>query len=395
MSLNFIQYLTIPYIYAVKNIIIMKHHISSALALLSFLCISCNNSSKDIPPTITLTGEVINNSEPLSMPVIWAVDDSTAYLTSFSDRFLIDRFRLAGDSVHIIERIGKKGVGPLEMPYCAVSYSTDTKQLSLYNNNTKSIVTYDMSANADSCLNIDFTPNWPTGAVFHNISGLRNNDLLCTVRWSTDSVSTATSKPWFLRINHEDNTVHPVKGFDIEDNESVPIQTKGLLYVPNSRFARRPNHDQFVYTADNSRYLEIFTIENDSIRDRKIVLNQLPEYTVDSTNGMPRITSCETAYGIIPVATEKYIYCLMPRCTLNDLKQIMMGNMPDKFKGTACDYQFKGDVQVYDWDGNLIKTLSLNPMVINIMVSQDDRYIYGMSEDEDSETLFMRYPIPE
>ena len=119
------------------------------------------------------------------------------------------------------------------MPSCAVSYSTDTKQLSLYNNNTKSIVTYDMSANADSCLNIDFTPNWPTGAVFHNISGLRNNDLLCTVRWSTDSVSTATSKPWFLRINHEDNTVHPVKGFDIEDNESVPIQTKGLLYVPN------------------------------------------------------------------------------------------------------------------------------------------------------------------
>ncbi|MDE6153361.1 MAG: hypothetical protein K2G21_04360, partial [Muribaculaceae bacterium] len=63
--------------------------------------------------------------------------------------------------------------------------------------------------------------------------------------------------------------------------------------------------------------------------------------------------------------------------------------------GTACDYQFKGDVQVYDWDGNLIKTLSLNPMVINIMVSQDDRCIYGMSEDEDSETLFMRYPIPE
>lgn len=366
---------------------------STVIILVAAIFISCSDKNSTFVNSSVkkLKGEIIETNDDFFGQKVKYADSSNIYLESYKTNYYQERFELI-DSIWILtDKYGSKGQGPNDIMATETSFSANGNKMLLYDALSKKGLLYNVGL--DTCIieKLDALYQIPNDYRAEHIILVNDSTITCRVDYSSYGLPDDQSMVFFGSLNLKNGEFRLINGYSIDDNQQTPYTTKQLVYG-SCYFVKRPSSNRYAICYDRGQVLEIFDIENYNINNRHILKQSYPVY-VKSDDEMPKYKDTGVCDGLFMTATDDYIYVLPSRYTITDLQKIFFENaIIDKFEGHAKGYLFKDEVWVYDWDGNLVKEFALSPMVsMSIAITPDNKYIYGLSENENYMPILMRY----
>lgn len=127
--------------------------------------------------------------------------------------------------------------------------------------------------------------------------------------------------------------------------------------------ATRPSSTQFVIANRYADELEFYQLDSTESFLTRGPAGVSRVYSANNNNGTASMQlGPNSHHGYVDVtASEKYVYALFS------------GRKVDESNSTQC-----GVIHVYNWQGGLVKTLSLDVHVTDIAASRDGRYLYAV-----------------
>ncbi len=177
-------------------------------------------------------------------------------------------------------------------------------------------------------------------------------------------------------IDVEKKIVTPL-GYWIEDGYDGPVLPKQSIYLSNSKIYM--NGNKLLYACGEGRYLELLTLDGDTIVGRSAIYDTYPEYESDRDQMNYRIHR-NNYRGMRVFATDAYIY----------VRLVPLRSPHEKFKGYP--WYYFDEVEVYDWDGNFIKNYQTDTPFYAMAVTPDDKCLYTLTHSlSTNETILCRY----
>ena len=359
-----------------------KHFLGTLICL--FVCISCsrneNNATEELQATFMHTNSLISSAG------ILAVFDDTLFLGARQQDYLFDKYLIDGDSLRLIGSLVKRGNGPNELLMAGAQLvNKQSHRLLFYDTNTSKAV--------------EVLPG--DTVKYRGIDSFRQpgNAFIMRAEYRSDSsliaclINTNELNEWFADLNIISGELTIIPEFSPNDGiDSSPL-TKQWLYNSGARLKKHPKQDWYVYTCDEGLYLELFKIKNDSIIDRKVLLNQYPKYHTGDDGVTPTGFPGEQLMGLQIDTTEDFIYATFSDMTYNDFRKIASGQTVNKLSKPGMTDGFDNRLYIFDWSGTLIKSYELSHPIANIAASDTKREIYGVTEDEDGEYQVVKYSV--
>lgn len=171
------------------------------------------------------------------------------------------------------------------------------------------------------------------------------------------------------------------------DDVVVPAEEKAMVAY-GGQAAKRPWHNQFVYSSGTGHYVVIYKYdENNHVNEEKIVFNELPKYSV--VNNKAR-RSDENLDGLVIAVSENYIYLSDTNLTLGDYRsagEMNKNGYPGGYSKT---------IYVCNWNGEPVTKYELDRAAVYCSVDKNDEYLYAFSFDEKTyESDIVRFKLPE
>lgn len=186
-------------------------------------------------------------------------------------------------------------------------------------------------------------------------------------------------------IDFKNQTVFPLEYWP-EDGRKCDSIVKHAVYTDNcSLFAN--GKGRFLYQCNSERFAFVFSVEGSKISDIKELYSVHPDYQTDRSKRNYEYRSI-SAEALECTANSKYIYALLRD---SDRKGVKL----DKWKNP---YIYGNVVQIFDWQGNNVRTIRLDRFGQDVFVSDDNKILYLFTKDyfeEDSKPEIWAYNLSE
>lgn len=168
-----------------------------------------------------------------------------------------------------------------------------------------------------------------------------------------------------------DSVVTPIAFPYPDAGVACPEITLGTAFI--GTLQKRPEYNEYVFSAQNSRYVMIFSLQDSIPGNVKLLYDAVPQFALAADGINPRISG-ETLSGFYVQATREYIY-LTPRNHRDKDAEALEGH--PSF-GTAFE------ILVFDWNGEPVKRILLDRPVKNVTVDSWNDYMYARHTDSTS-----------
>lgn len=354
-----------------------------SLTIVLFLS-SCKNESKNIG-TIKLEGTTMGVSDPnFVIRKIICQHDSIIYMESMMKDTLINAYLIKEDSLILLHRFLKRGSGPYEMTWLTSLFDKESGNLSFFENNGALTKGYMINLNKENSIQdksswkiLDFIKikNYRSAQSFVQIS----DTLLLAMGGKYHSREIIS----IINLNDMQDVIPlefwPNDGFD--QNNLV----KQAVYMDNAKLAKNNTLKKYLYVAGEGKYVEIFEItEDNKITGRKIIYESYPKYEVRADNMNKKMSEDMVHHGFYVCATDSFIYIRPVEHTYDQLRS------GQSYKGYGLNYNEM--IEVFDWNGNLLKKYELDIPFYSFIVDEKDRIIYVETDDlETGDSIIRKY----
>lgn len=163
----------------------------------------------------------------------------------------------------------------------------------------------------------------------------------------------------------KNDSVYPSSIDYPDDGINCSRVSKSLVYQGNLQ--KHPRYDKFVFVSYYGQIMEILQLTESGTLEMVSSFNKIyPQYVPSESVGFNFMDKNMTGCLSLSV-TENYIY------------QLYSGK-----EKTDSGRNFSDKVLVYDWEGNLVRTLLFEEELSGFCVNDDDTAIYGLAYDEDA-----------
>lgn len=365
----------------------MNIKIVNLIACLLLLQISCIEKNSHLSPEVeqvSLTSAEFINDSLLNKPKSIVVTDEFIVVNnskSIKDS-LIDIFNLNGE---FISSCVHKGEGPMEaldipnIQYSKLDSCIYVVDFPLYNYKILRISDYSKQ-------------NASIEKVFSYYS--ENND---SILLSGGAVYLANGQIAASNVN-------PASVVVIFDGNSDTIRLLGqvpdkkLIDRRLSDFGNSTIYHPFVAISPNGDFAAFFY----DVSDMHLIINVIKNKTVvNFVEGKPAvgIALSEVAPGVFIGAVTGKTFCYTQSLSLSNdyIYQLYIGLLTEDLENTHFFKDAKhygaNTVNVYDRDGNHLKTITLDSWVTSIAVSPDDKYLYAITQSSENGYTILRYEL--
>lgn len=349
---------------------------------------SCSNHRADLQLDGTLEAEVVKLDTAIYGSSIRCGYKDLVFLWQKSPDWCFEVCQLKNDSLIKLGNFLSKGGGPFEMPRGNLYVSEDLQKLFVWSDNyvTMYSIPFPLYTNIfqqDTWTKLN-VPS-PEGEFFwsNSLSPIQ------AVDDSTFLVMASNYKEnYFLSLVGEGNCITPV--YDLpypEDGVSAAPIIRWSAYNNDGWFLKRPGYNKYAFTGEDGNYLGIFDWEDKKICNLKYSLNEFPDYYA-RPDGINIKRNPNNQLGYMAKATSKYIYLLAS---------------PFKKRQERVDNEFykgynrfsRNRITICTWEGEIVGNYLLEIPINSFVVSEDDRFLIGYTEDpETGDYMMVRYALP-
>ncbi|MDH6313867.1 hypothetical protein M2137_002658 [Parabacteroides sp. PFB2-10] len=355
--------------------------------LFLFVCISCSYSErgssldklKKLNNTKISSSILECDSMILSDYLVEMINDKLI-VQNFKTDHAFTIFAMNGNKLVKENDLIRIGNGPYEMVYPSCFVDKATQDIYFYDSKDNSVDYYKINAESS---NLYQKENWTK----FKSSSFNDYFLGTNGGFATMGDSAYVIVGGGLDKTNMLSVVHKEKDIIIDTNASFPedncyaeIITKRVIYN-NGGIRSRGIGNQYLYYGWSGNYAEIFSFKNVHEVSRKSVVNDFTIYTT-SDDGMNPKGDIENLRGLKAYTTNKYIY-LMPYPLRN--KDFIDKN---DYKGYPNFYN--EDIFVFDWEGNFVKSYTLDKLINTFVISEDDSSLFGITADENGEYQILK-----
>ncbi|ADV43348.1 BF3164 family lipoprotein [Bacteroides helcogenes] len=352
------------------------------------LLVSCTLSKKerDGSRVVNLEATLLSVDTAILGSKLAVLSSDILLLSTVNHSPVYDVCRIRKDSIIKIGSFMSIGEGPYEMNLSTCFISEESNNLYVYSQDYRKmfVIPFPLSENL---LNTDNWEELKVPSVKNCFWSYGYSAIQIVSDSSFLSVGGSYEDANVLSLIQVGKSVEKVNGFSYPENESdIPNIVKRQVYN-ESHLVKRPFVNQYAIVGDRADYLGIFNFENKQVVNLHFVKKNFPKY-VAMQDGMNVSYDPENSNGYRANATSHFIYLLSsPFKTMNE-----WGNAID-YKGYPSSYRDR--IEVYDWDGNYVKTFVLNMPVGSFNVSENDSIILAntMLLDEEKECI-VKFAIP-
>lgn len=364
----------------------MKHlHI-----LFIFICVSCslNKNESFLDQLKENKNTKIEGSILKSDSIIWGrslvdIIDNKLIIQNFNIDYAFTIFSIENNILVKEKDLIKKGNGPYEMIYPACFIDQATKNIYFYDINGTNITVYKIN---NKNLDMHQTSNWTQ----NHISNIDNYFWSMTGGFAIMNDSSyillggTLDKTNMLSIIDQNNKKIIDSNIDFpSDKCRTEIIIKRQIYN-NGGIKKRATNNQFLYYCLEGNYAEIISFKNKHKATRKVIINDLPIYTT-ADNGITPKGNDNNLRGLKAYTTNQYIYIMPYPLRHKDF----IGK--DNYKGYPIYYN--NDIYVFNWNGDFIKSYTLNKLIDTFVVDESDTSLFGITTDENNEYQIIKFPL--
>ena len=349
---------------------------------------SSSHHRADLQLDGTLKAETIKLDTAIYGSYIRCGHKGLFFLSQKSPDWSFEICQLKNDSLIKLGDFLKRGVGPFEIPRGNLYVSEDLQKLFVWSDYYTTMYSIPFPLNKNLFRKETWTklnvPS-PEGEFFwsNSLSPIQ------TVDDSTFLVMASNYKEnYFLSLIEEGNSITPV--YDLpypKDGASVAPTIRWSAYNDDGWFLKRPGYNKYAFTGEDGSYLGIFDLKNKKICNLKYSLNEFPDYYA-RPDGINIKRNPNNQLGYMARATSEYIYLLS-----SPFKKRQERIDNESYKG--YNRFSRNRVMVCTWEGKIVGNYLLEIPINSFVVSEDDRFLYGYTEDpETNDYMMVRYALP-
>jgi hypothetical protein len=168
-----------------------------------------------------------------------------------------------------------------------------------------------------------------------------------------------------------------------------PWEKIGRAYGGITPISRPWHKEQFAYSLQHGHYVAIYTLDgNLKVVDKKVVFDELPDYSVDITGNIR--VSGKVKTGLSMSVSENYIYLCDTNITLENYRS----TVAQEKNGYPSGYS--KTIYVCDWEGNPVVKYELDRAVAYCSTDKNDEYLYAFAFDAETlESEIVRFRLPD
>lgn len=290
------------------------------------------------------------------------------------DKYAFSVYNIKGDSLLYENKFVINGNGPYELKVAKIKYLPDRNEMLIFSESASENDVYRVRLNDFN--NLYDTKNWEKQKLpvlaFRSTLDFVNDSLYLLLSLTKEN------SLFSLAYKGKDNYIKSLNfPYPVDEKESASL--KFSLFM--GKLIKHPTQPKFIYSNNSFRYVMVFELDNEEIKNVRYLSAVVPDYKPVHDNLYWKYSLNKDTKGNcrVIVATEQYCYIGYNNMTIKDKKD----EIP--FKGYPNAYFDR--INVFDWDGNFVKRLVLDQPVYCFSVSPDERYIYATSVDLTQENL--------
>lgn len=326
-----------------------------------------------------LQGKRMSYNDFWGSSIIRCYDDNL-FMTSQKKDSLIVVYRIREDSIEELLYFGLRGRGVYEFNrplYCFAGH--DLAMLNIQDGGfCDKIVTIDLE-------HLSETPTIDYGKwQIQDVSWLRGFRIgggfirlsECEYLFAGARYKDANLLTYINVNNHEEKAL----GYWIDDNVEIPNIPKQGVYNENARLFYNERKNRLLYLSGEGWYLDLMEYNDKCVKPVRVLYDRKPHY--GNQDGLNYLIYMGTVRGMFVAVTDSCIYA-MPR---------IAEDYDTGYKGYYMNHF--DEIDRFDWDGKYIETLCLNVPCYSFAVSDNDDYLYAVTDDpETGETYVSRYTL--
>lgn len=308
---------------------------------------SCNSQSND---NEILKSKKLKVSDSILFPTEFVLFDNLLIISDYGDT---DYFKLIDvKSDKVVKQFGRLGDGPCELKPNSILQKVNDSTLGVFDRQNFTYLEFPLD-NADSIFCHNETKKFD-----FNIQKLIKLD-------SEIYLGVGLYDGRYILTNSSNYSIDSVF-IEYPFNNDLPIsfEEKAMLFQGN--FTNNLDKSRIAFATRSSPVLDILSFEDNKIQlIKRIQGSNLPVFASENSGTMIGATlDNSNVWGFLSItSSDSYLYVLYSG------------------KRTDEEYQISDVVMVYDWDGNLIKRITLDQEVSEIVVDGNDNYLIGYLDD--------------
>lgn len=350
--------------------------VTFALVILLGLLTSCSNRRNNMEDVQNLSSTVFLSDDVLETPYHICSTGKFLILGNLKNDTILEVYTNDGEKVN---QFLIHGEGPNEaLRILNIQYSASDG--CIYLSDSPKRLIYKVLVSDLKEKNPDIT------TVFHYQSDKLPEDRMIWDWWkymSNGKLIAANATPngmlAYFNAQMDDFSCH--EAYPDKDDVSSELSEWANMKLYSSCSAVSPDANKLVVAYYGADMLGFVQLNGDSITT-KFLKKKLPNdiYVVqyDENNVQGAFTSESIRHYVSVTASDNYVYALY---------------CGEKEKNCAPGLMRAGMVKCYDWNGNLMRTIQLDNQVLQIAVSPDDKYLYGVTESADTGYVVLRYEL--
>jgi len=362
--------------------ILLLYYISIIFLVIFTSCKNKDLNKRNGDP-IFLTGKSLKMDFDLFSDSFTSFIDSTFFMDApigLRDS-LINVYQINGDSLIAKRRLISQGNGPFEGFIISTFYNKENQQLFFFENH--GILRDGYQINVSNGLeNIYNTALWKKldfskiqkHRIGHSYSCL--NDSLLIV------IGGVYEKPTILTIiNLYNQETTPIE-FWIDNDKNTNTLIKQAVYMDEAKIYYNKILDKFLYVCGSGEYVELFQLNHYNAVNRKTIFNILPNFEILPDMRNYRSKTNFKHRGFKTSVTDDYIYLRKEEYTTDRDFALQ------SYKGYP--YYYNDIIDVFDWDGNFIKSYHLDMPFFDLLVDPIRNVIYVTTIDLTTDESIIR-----
>lgn len=357
-----------------------------AFGALAITCLwSCSHGKAEEEPLVDVMGKQVAFTEEISDASIIFSDQENLYLRHKVASPMLSRLSLADGKLSDNGSFITTGNGPNEMSSLMLNgVSVNTHKIVFNDPNAQKFLEFDYLADTLS-ISQEYNQASSEAKIYHLALGHPMGSL---VTYTLNRDGKAIGVVGLVSSN--DGKFVPLSGVGNEQMKNLTLAEQ-IHYAPNSQVFVQSGGDKCLFVSSTGQYAEIFEINGNQAINKKVLVDNVPSFTLKET-GRIASASDDLTFGFDVSVTSDRIYLMPRRVTRADGKNGLKGN--PKYEGIANGPNFKSEVWIYDWTGNMLAKCNLNPHVSSFWVSESG-LMSATSEDCDGEATIMHYDVSE
>ena len=346
---------------------------------------SCNHRRADLQLDGTLEAEIVKLDTAIYGSYIRCGYEDLFFLWQKSPDWSFEVCQLKNDSLIKVGDFLARGEGPFEMPRGNLYVSEDLQKLFVYSD--EYMIMYSIPFPLKT--NLFQKDTWQKLVIPRPEGEFLWSSSLSPIQAVDDStflvMASNYNENYFLSLVEEGNGITPV--YDLpypEDEVSAAPIIRWSAYNDDGWFLKRPGYNEYAFTGEDGNYLGIFELKDKKICNLKYGLNEFPDYYA-RPDGINIKRNPNNQLGYMAKATSKYIYLLS-----SPFKKRQERIDNESYKG--YNRFSRNRITVCTWEGEIVGNYLLEIPINSFVVSEDDRFLYGYTEDpETNDYMMIRY----